>query len=307
MELHRIAEALDADMYELVTGQPDPKRIVLAARHDFDRSTYRRSVPTFEEDKAALENVRVAYEQAALTPHSNLNIPTTPDDMRRTLGEDFARPFIDRIESELGVDVVRLPEIGTAYTATITGRSVIIIPAKGNWFRENWDLAHELGHLAGLRSEDEANAFAAELLLPASLVQKINWQIASRQTTADFLWETGVSSEALRNRLTGLRLGDDRIRTMLSCATQKLLREARSWSDAFGDRITLRMSSAATRRFPLALQEAHEEKIEAGKLGSSYLAWMRGVSEAWIADEYEPQKESPSVEQLAAELGLALA
>lgn len=307
LELLRIAEVLDADMHELVTGQPDPRRVVLAARHDFDRTTYRRSVPTFEEDKATLENIRVAYSQAALPAQPLASLPATPDAMRELLGDGFVRPFIARIESELGVDVVRVPELGTAYTAKIAGRSVIMIPAKGNWFRENWDLAHELAHLVGLKSEDEANAYAAELLLPAALVQRVDWDSASQQTVADFLWETGVSTQALRNRLSSLGLGNERIRTLLDCATQALLRRARSWSHAFGDQITERMDAAATRRFPLVLQEAHEEKVETGQLGPAYLAWMRGVSEVWIADEYEPHNGGPSVDELAAELGLELA
>ena len=67
------------------------------------------------------------------------------------------------------------------------------------------------------------------------------------------------------------------------------------------------MDAAATRRFPLAIQEAHEEKVQAGLLGPAYLAWMRGVSEVWIADEYEPNDGGPSVDELAAELGLELA
>lgn len=307
LELLRIAEALDADMHELVTGEPDPRRVVLAARHDFDRATYRRSVPTFEEDKGTLENIRVAYAQAGLPAHQIEGLPATPDAMRERLGEGFIRPFVRRIESELGVDVVRVPELGTAYTATIAGRPVIIIPAKGNWFRENWDLAHELGHLVGLQSEDDANAYAAELLLPEALVRRVDWATASQQTVADFLWETGVSTEALRHRLGKLGLADARIRSMLDCATQKLLRGARSWSHAFGDEITERMDDAATRRFPLILQEAHEERVEQGLLGPGYLAWMRGVSEVWIADEYETHNGGVTVDELAAELGLELA
>lgn len=307
LELLRIAEALNADMHELVTGEPDPRRVVLAARHDFDRATYRRSVPTFEDDKETLENVRVAYAQADLPPPTIEEPPTTPDGMRDRLGEGFVRPFIARIESELGVDVVRVPELGTAYTATITGRPIIMIPAKGNWFRENWDLAHELGHLVGLQSEDEANAYAAELLLPEPLVRRVDWTIASQQTVADFLWETGVSTEALRHRLGNLGLTNEHIHRRLDCPTQRLLRQARSWSHEFGDQITERMDAAATRRFPLALQEAHEEKVESGRLGPGYLAWIRGVNESWIAEEYEPHNGGPSVDELAAELGLELA
>ena len=306
LELLHIAEALDADMHELVTGTPDPRRVVLAARHDFDRTTYKRSVPSFEEDKETLENVRIAYAQSDLPSHKIADLPTTPQAMRERLGEGFVRPFISRIESELGADVIRVSELGTAYTATITGRPVILIPAKGNWFRENWDLAHELAHLVGLKLEDEANAYAAELLLPESLVRRIDWASASQQTVADFLWETGVSTEALRHRLSALRLANEHIEEMLNCSTQRLLRNARSWSHAFGDEITERMEAAAVRRFPLALQEAHEEKVGTGLLGPSYLAWMRGVAEAWIADEYEPHNNGPSVEELAHELGLEI-
>lgn len=306
-ELLRLAEALDADMHELVTGEPDPRRVVLTARHVYDRATYRRSVPSFEEDKETLENIRVAYVQAGSPSDSYSGGSSDPADMRALLGDDFVRPFISRIESKLGVDVVRVPELGTAYTATIAGRSVIMIPAKGNWFRENWDLAHELGHLVGLRTEDEANAYAARLLLPRALMEKVDWSSATLQTVADFLWETGVSTEALRFRLRSLGLGNVELDAMLDCSTQALLRRARSWSHAFGDEITERMEAAAARRFPLALQEAHEEKVQAGKLGPAYLAWMRGISEAWVADEYEPRPSAVSVDDLAAELGLELA
>lgn len=306
LELLQIADALDADMHELVTGKPDPRRVVLAARHDFDRSTYKRSVPSFEEDKETLENVRLAYTQSGLPAHRIEDLPDTPAAMRGLLGEDFVRPFIDRIESELRVDVVRVPELGTAYTATIVGRSVIIIPAKGNWFRENWDLAHELAHLVGLKAEDDANAYAAQLLLPEELVRRVDWDAASEQTIADFLWETGVSTEALRHRLSTLGLVNEHVRTILDCPTQRLLRRARSWSNAFGDEITERMTAAATRRFPLALQEAHEQKVETGQIGPAYLAWMRGVAEAWIAEVYEPGNGAPSVHDLAAELGIEI-
>jgi IrrE N-terminal-like domain len=77
------------------------------------------------------------------------------------------------------VDVIRVAELSTAYSFTVGGRPVIAVPATASWFRENWDLAHELGHLAerhdaeGIsgpeadRREAAANAFAADLLLPA--------------------------------------------------------------------------------------------------------------------------------------------
>ena len=67
--------------------------------------------------------------------------------MRAVLGYGFVRPFADRLEKYLGVEVVRVTELSTAYSLTVGGRAVIAVPATGNWFRENWDIAHELGHL----------------------------------------------------------------------------------------------------------------------------------------------------------------
>lgn len=302
LELLHISEALDADMHELVTGESNPRQMTLAARHDYDRATSQRSVPSFAEDKVVLEDIRTAYAQSGLPSGTAGSTPTDPHEMRELLGECFPRNFIDRIESNLSADVVRVAELGTAYTATIADRAVIIIPAKGNWFRENWDLAHEIAHLVGLSSEDKANAYAAELLLPVPLLQKVDWENSSQQTIADFLWETGVSTEALRNRLASLRLGNGTVQTILECPTQAFLRRARSWSDEFGDHITKRMGAASTRRFPLALLEAHERKVAAGEISPLYLAWMRGVSEAWIADEVAPHNTT-SVADLATALG----
>lgn len=308
LELVAIADALDADVHELVTGVPDPRRILVLARHDFDRTSRSRSVPTHESDREVLENVRIAITQAGVEGRqSEIATPADADEMRLVLGDGFVRPFIDRIEERLGVQVIRVAEIGTAYTGMFSGLPVIVIPAKGNWFRENWDLAHELGHLAGRTSEEDAHAFAAELLLPADLVKSIDWTGASPQTVADFLWETGVSSEALRIRLAALELGTQRLRDLLNAPTQKFLRSARSWSHTFGDEITERMDAAGRRRFPLSLQEAHEQRIEAGEIGPAYLAWMRGVVEQWIADVYEPDAVGVDIQELAEALGIDVA
>lgn len=303
-ELVRIAQVLDADIHELVTGAPDPRRVTLAARHDFDQDTRTRSVPSFDDDTQTLENIRIAYAQAALSPQQLSAAPSDPTQMRELLGDDFARPFLNRVEQKLGIDVIRAEELGTAYTMDIGGRKIIAIPAKGNWFRENWDIAHELAHLAGIESEADANAYASELLLPEALVTSVDWENASPQTVADVLWETGVSTEALRNRLDALHLRSSHVRVQLADATQKVLRQARSWSHSAGDAITERMDAAAHRRFPLELQEAHEQKIEAGEIGPAFLAWMRGVGEQWIADAYEPRSTEASVNDLAEAFGV---
>jgi hypothetical protein len=70
------------------------------------------------------------------------------------------------------------------------------------------------------------------------------------------------------------------------------------------DQITVRMDEAATRRFPLKLQEVHAELIAAGALNKGSLAWMLGIDpDALEVDE--PPKPAPlDADQLAAALGL---
>lgn len=209
--------------------------------------------------------------------------------VRAALGEDFVRPFADRLESRLGVDVVRAAGLSTAYSFALGGRHVIALPATGNWFRENWSMAHELGHLVrghhdqGLsetewdRHEATANAFAADLLLPREALAAIDWDSLDAAGLAYLVWQWGVSTDALARRLNALNDGvPDVVREWAGQATQRLLR--RHWpSDSGKDEITLRMDTAAQRRFPLALQDAHLKGIASGILGKGTLAWMLGI------------------------------
>lgn len=306
-ELVRIAGELDADIHELVTGQPDPNRVSVYARHDFDPATAERSVPTFDSDRAILEDVTRAYAQAQLGGRQCAIEGASADEVRTQLGPDFVTPFADRVEERLGIDVIRLPELGTAYSASTLGRTFIAVAASGGWFRDNWSIAHELGHISGVKSESAANAFAAGLLLPERLVRAIDWATASQEAVADFLWETGVSTGALKNRLATFGLRVENSPDMLDQSTQRLLRKARSWSSAFGDTITQRMEAAGRRRFPVALQEAHEIAVEEGRIGPGYLAWMRGLDPEKVAREYEPAIDEPALDEMVEAFGLSRA
>ncbi|WP_082479759.1 ImmA/IrrE family metallo-endopeptidase [Agreia sp. Leaf283] len=306
IELVRVAEELHADIHELITGERNPNQVFVNARHQYDHATTSRSVPTLEDDKAVLEDICVAYLQAELPARPHKVTAGSPAQVRDVLGTGFARPFADRMEERLDLDVIRANDLGTAYSGTVGGRTFVAIPATGSWFRENWDLAHELGHVAGSQSEAEANSFAANLLMPEELVRSVNWSRASQETVADFLWQTGVSTYALRVRLEALGIPHAPLADVLSQNTQRALRRARSWSSEFGDEITMRMEAASRRRFPLDLQEAHEVGVEEGRLGPGYLAWMRGVEAEWIAETYAPDVHDPSVNDLAAAFGLAV-
>jgi hypothetical protein len=315
IELARLADHLNADVHWLITGRPDPRRLVVAARHTFDHETGRRNVPGREADDQVLRGIDLAYRQAYPDPQEVPTLPESPARVRSILGEGFVRPFADRLEDLLGIDVVRVANLSTAYSFTAGGRPVIAVPATGNWFRENWSMAHELGHLARhdhdqtpSRVEWEsremaANAFAAEILLPHALLDPIDWHGLDAAGLADLVWEWGVSTDALSHRLKALKGALPAVvQAWAGQTTQRLLRH--HWRGASGrDDITLRMDAAAQRRFPLALQEAHLKGIASGALGKGTLAWMLGIDpDALEVDS--PSVPEMDVDDLAKALGL---
>lgn len=320
IELARIADVLDEDLHWLITGTPDPHRLVVAARHDYDFESGRRSVPGRDGDDGVLKNLGLAYRQAfqdAPLPASEL--PPTPGEVRAILGEGYVRELADRLEQELGVDVVRLEGLSTSYCFCIAGRRVIVVAATGSWFRENWSIAHELGHLverhtdsevsteAGHAHEAQANAFAAELLLPASEMQAMDWEHIDAAELARRVWELGVSTDALERRLSSLSIARSPLVTEWSTQpTQRLLR--RHWTGwrglFFVDPITRRMDEAASKRIPLGLQEAHLELIAKGALGKGTLAWLLGVDADDLEVDMPVADEEIDTDELARALGI---
>ncbi|WP_432946776.1 ImmA/IrrE family metallo-endopeptidase [Kribbella sp. CA-253562] len=324
VELALLADVLDADLHWLITGEPDPHRVRIAARHEFDHATGERKVPGREQDDQELANVALAYRQAypgAERPSAPL--PASVDALRAALGDDFVREFADRAEERLDVDVVRLAGLTTDYSFTVGGRHVVLLAARANWFRSNWSLAHELAHLA-LRHhdvEDEhggqeaaANAFAAELLLPEAVLADIDWRAIGPAELAQFIWDAGVSCEALVRRLDAVRLPTSpAVRRLLDGPTQRLLRqhlgevgEPAADRGPFAqpiDPITQRMNAAAVRRFPLSLQHAHAKRIARGEITTGTLAWMLDTAEEDLVVD-RPAVEHESADGLASALGL---
>ncbi|GAA2434602.1 helix-turn-helix domain-containing protein [Mycolicibacterium llatzerense] len=319
VELALLADVLDADLHWLITGKADPHRITVVARHDFDRETGARDVPGRGRDQSAIDGVELAYRQAmAAWAPADSALPTTVALVCDALGPDFIRPLASRIESALDVDVVRLPGLSTAYSFRIGSQNVIVVPATGNWFRENWDLAHELGHLVSRHHaegntlmhwghcEAAANSFAADLLLPESRMREIDWDALTEAQLAELIWDWGVSTAALGTRLTSLNITvPEKLRAVLVMSTQKLLRWHWAGLQEDGrDAITERMDEAAMRRFPLRLQEAHTDLIAEGSLGKGTLAWMLGIDAETLEVDEPPLPEPVDADQLAAELGL---
>ncbi|MDO5663257.1 MAG: XRE family transcriptional regulator [Brachybacterium sp.] len=313
VELAAIAEVLNADVHELITGTPDPHRLVLSARHAFDHGTGARSVVGLDGDRALLADVRLAYAQVEQV-RANPDLPADVEEVRRLLHPDFVRPFVDRL-AMIEVDVIRIDGLSTAYSFLVEGRPVILLSESGNWFHENWSLAHELGHLAlghdgvvpgsplAEAKEREANAFAADLLLPAPLLQRIDWGNIRPAEAAELIWTWGISTDALARRLKALGLvPSPEVAEVLTWSTQKLLR--RHWTGArIGDPISRRMRDAGERRFPTWLQEAHLEQIAQGAVGKGTLAWMLGVPETSLEVDEPAVAEELSDDALAELIG----
>ncbi|WP_297746444.1 ImmA/IrrE family metallo-endopeptidase [uncultured Tessaracoccus sp.] len=301
LELARLAEILDQDIHLLITGEPDPNRLVVSGRHNFDRETWARSIDGGEGDKAVLSDVLLAYRQAewvhSLKPS---RVPSDLRQVREALGADFVPQFIDRLAA-MEIDTVRLSGLSTAYSLHVGARAVMVIPETGNWFKENFDLAHELAHLVlgheGVwaspdrevsREESAANGFAAELLLPQEEMRALDWTTVSPENLAALIWGWGVSTQTVKFRLDTLRLQvSPQTQSLLDLTTQGLLR--RHWKhDAVGDAITERMTLASARRFPAWLTEAHVEGVARGRLQKGTLAWMLGVDPEALEVEQPP-------------------
>lgn len=291
-ELARISDEIGADLYWLVTGEPDPRRVRVAARHVWDANRGARTNPGRPNDDALLARVVETYNAAfPAGPPPSRSLPDTPETMRGVLGEGFVRRFGEAVEARLGIDVVRLPMLSTDYSLTIGSRSIVMLATTPNWFRSNWSLAHELAHLAlghhggaqppGEGDEAPADDFAARLLLPESLVAQQNWPTMGASDVARFLWESGVSTIALRNRLSTLNIQPSReAAEALRQVTPVAARAHTLDESGFELRraVVLRQRESSTRVVPSILIDALQQRVETGAASPEFLSWALDVS-----------------------------
>lgn len=318
IEVAAIAERLNVSVRWLITGRPDPNAMTSAARcaYNFDQGTY--SNPGQDNDRLTLDNIQLAYTQAWPNgaPASKA-VPQDPAQARTDLGDGFVRNLSEQIENVYDVDVVRTAEVSTDYALTIGDRCVMVIASTDRWFRENWSLAHELGHVAHghahgtaedrARTEPAANAFAADLLLPEAQVRAVDWTQIDAPALGALLWEWGVSTEAVRHRLSTMHVvTSSAVDSWLSESTLAFLKQralpASQWRD-----LVDRQRAATARRFPTDLILSHETAIASGRLTKATLAWMLGVDPAKVSAPEHLDGETLDLDELAAELGLSRA
>lgn len=324
VELVDIARELGSSAHWFVTGESDPFAVRYAGRHSFDHSTKSHVPIDWDEADRALADVALAYIQAygdepALAARA---IPVKPDVVRATLaeagGEDFVRRLADLVESELGVDVVRIPGVDRGYALDVLGHRVIVVGETGSWFYENWSIAHELAHVAAdelsplgdsacddPEAERRANRFASTLLLPDDVMRAVPWATATEADLGRFLWDTGVSTKAVAHRLQ--RLGivpSSRIAAALELKTQAVISKSFVSVPGNEDRIASRMQDASARRFPAHLIAKHRIGVAEGSLLPEMLAWMLSVDPSVIEWEIGPSPLRADIAWLGKELGL---
>ena len=205
---------------------------------------------------------------------------------RAALGEDFISCFYDRVESALGVEVIVVPLRGDGYSLTLGGRRVIVLAATGHWFRSNFTLAHELGHLLvegippqdGKTAEDVANVFAADLLMPVERIRSIDWAQAKAATVARVVWDLGVSTQALEVRLRFLGIAPgNKASSALAMSTEALLRGSPAPAVAPPAAVTARMEYSARRRFPERVVTGLRRAVADGDAPQASLSWVLGL------------------------------
>lgn len=316
IELAHLAERLSTSMYWLATGEADPFEARIAARHQYDFNAGRYVDDKDGSTSQTLDNIELAYRQVYPGRNDAATPVAGPDEIRERLGEDFISDFATRVEEVLDIDVVRVEGVTSAYSLRAGGRYCIVVPRSGNWFRQNSDIAHELGHiyLGHFNGRDETASdvkegpafdFAAQILLPESRMRSVDWENTNRLEIVNFLWNHGVSTKYLANRLRRLALlARTEVWDLLEQSTFDVLNrplEGKSFSPLA---VAVRTQRAAKRRFPEALIAAHVEAVATGKVAKETLAWMLDVAPEEI-DVHPPQSTSVDLDDLAAELGLA--
>lgn len=168
------------------------------------------NLPTFPLNATELSDS--GPEEAARATREALELPVGPIQ------------HLTRLAERLGVLVVfSAPQTASidAYSLEVDGRPIIVLnPQKNDYYRQRFDVAHELGHLimhvdaepGGKVAEEQANRFAAEFLTPSEQIRA-----SLPPTTTKKGWERlaqlkehwGISIQALLFRARALGVMTD--------------------------------------------------------------------------------------------------
>lgn len=191
--LQRCAEALGLPVSFFTAGRPQLRLDTAGAHFRSLRST------TAHQRQQALAHVELLWElidqldNVLELPALDVGLPLgmRPADPAATAGmirkawNIPTGPVVHLVRTleTRGIVLTQLPGVDAetidAFSAALHGRPMIVLSRKGNPMRQRFSVAHELGHLllhpdpapGDGRHEREANAFAAELLMPADEIR----------------------------------------------------------------------------------------------------------------------------------------
>lgn len=160
-----------------------------------------------------------------------------------------------------------------AYSFTSALRPVVVLnPIKRDYYRQRFDVAHELGHLVmhgdaepgGRTVEDQAHRFASELLMPAAEIRDLlpsTMGARAWRTLAKLKEQWGVSMQALLFRARQLgRLSDVSYRNAMASIS------ARGWRrEEPGLVSAIEQPSLLPRAVELLLSEGIDEDLLVGQ------------------------------------------
>lgn len=234
-----------------------------------------------------------------------------PADVRVLLGSGFAHCMPDRVEQRLGVDVIVADMAGSGYSVEVAGRTVVLAQRTTVWGRQNFTIAHELGHLAAgslcdgstpnAEGEKDASRFAAQLLAPRSDLLGVEWSGIDLRELAELIWEWGITTAALKVRLRSERIGcPTHVDDALGLSTPAFLRQYLARPGA-GSLIADREKQSAAQRFPSELIDNLTQAVNRGAAPAASLAFALGVG----VDDLEinpPELFDPRVDDLLDDL-----
>lgn len=159
-----------------------------------------------------------------------------------------------------------------AFSLHTAVRPIIVLnPVKDDYYRQRFDVAHELGHLVmhhdaepgGKVAEDQANRFASELLMPADEIASLLPQSTAGKAwavLADLKEHWGVSLAALLYRARALGVMSD-----VSYRNAVIRMSQNGWRRAEPGRIS-------SLEMPSMLPRAKEVLLEAGVDSETFLS-----------------------------------
>lgn len=329
-EIAAIGERLGLDLYWLIQGRVDPLGAKVAYRHVYDVEEGQH-LPPEDDERADLELVQRAYSLAEVPANDEFEIfrdevgaveDPTWEQLRACADQAgkrwaaWADAHGTRLDVEgflvsIGIDLIVLPspmgQRAHTYSLELRGRKVIVVHTTRAWYSALFGVFHELAHLLfghlewrtgeqrdwTIAQEPAANAFAANLLLPAPTVRALTPD-APTAALAELCWQHQIGAATLKNRCEQLRL-------QVECPTQVQL--ADDWGRNHSAAAEARSSEWQAARFPAWLIERHEQLVGDGVIPADTLAEMTDTPVEDLAPRRAPDV-TDDVAAAMAELGL---